>query len=273
MRELDRASRQSASKMKKQPSMSQMQRSANAEFYHDGCGPLFPGTFISLPLARHPKPPYEFAQYSWARLKAWIAGTTSILGFKLQSMPSWTTRPRWKARRGQIAPTAKAMYREMLEAFAAGDKAALHSLCLGDFAKKLSAAIDRRDPKHGVRFQLLKYNSRLLYPRLMSHRIYPMNQFDKDLYTEQAVVAIASTQQASRYDTATGETVPGSLRLQDKMEYVVLSRQASSKTYETGSWRIWGTTSATTLETHLQEMAVVEREQAKQSGWDGSSSK
>ncbi|KAG5935360.1 hypothetical protein E4U53_000453, partial [Claviceps sorghi] len=211
--------------------------------------------------------------YHWARLKHWLIGATSVLNFKLQSMPNWTTRPRWKARRGRIAPTAKAMHREMLEAFAAGDKPALHRLCLGEFARKLCAAIDRRDPRLGVRFALLRYNARLLYPRLLSHQIHQVNPFDAARMTEQAVVAVASTQQASRVDAATGETVPGSLKVQDKVEYVVLSRQVNAKTFEASPWRLWGTTSPTTLEAYLQEKAVIEREQARRAGWDASATK
>jgi protein MBA1 len=206
-------------------------------------------------------------------MKHWLICATSVLNFKLKSMPNWTTRPKWKARRGKIAPTAKAMYREMLEAFAAGDKPTLHRICLGEFAKKLCAAIDRRDPKERVRFELVKYNRGLLYPKLMSHQIHEVNPYDKTMVTEQAVVAIASTQQASRVSAVTGETVPGSTKLQEKMEYVVLSRQANQKTFETGPWRIWGTTSVTSLEAYLKEKAVIDKEQAKRAGWTDSVSK
>ncbi|PNY22678.1 Uncharacterized protein TCAP_07068 [Tolypocladium capitatum] len=266
VRELDRASRISSSKMTKEQSMSQMQKLANAEYFKDGGGPLFPGTFVALPLSRYPRNPRELAQYQWNRMKHWLVGAVSVLNFKLKSMPNWTTRPKWKARRGKIAPTAKAMYREMLEAFAEGDKVTLRKICLSEFAKKLVAAVDRRDPKERVRFEVVKYTKPLFYPRLVSHQIHQVNPFDKVMVTEQAVVAISSTQQASRHSAATGETIPGSLKLQDKIEYVVLSRQANQKTFETGPWRIWGTTSATTLQRHLEEKAVIDREQARRAG-------
>ncbi|KFG83439.1 hypothetical protein MANI_018085 [Metarhizium anisopliae] len=277
IREMDRASRQSSNKMAKEQSMSNMQKLANAEYFKDGGGPLFPdalsGTFVSLPLSQYPKSPSELLQYQVARMKHWLICATSVLNFKLKSMPNWTTRPKWKARRGKIAPTAKAMYREMLEAFAAGDKVTLNKICLGEFAKKLSAAIDRRDPKERVRFEVVKYNKGLFYPRLMSHQIHEVNPFDKTMVTEQAVVAIASTQQASKMSAVTGETVPGSLKLQDKIEYVVLSRQANQKTFETTPWRIWGTTSVTTLDAYLREKAVIDKEQARRAGWTDSAPK
>ena len=234
---------------------------------------MAPGTFVALPLSLYPKSPASFAVYQWSRMKHWLIGATSVLNFKLKSMPNWTTWPKWKARRGQIAPTAKALYREMLEAFAAGDQVTLNKICLGEFAKKLNAAIDRRSSKEGTRFELVKYNGALFYPKLKSHQIHQANPYDKVMTTEQAVVAVNSTQKAERYDIATGKTIPGTLKIQDKIEYVVLSRQANSKTFEMGPWRIWGTTSATSLEAYLKEKEAIDKEQVKRAGWDQMSSK
>lgn len=231
------------------------------------------GTFVSLPVSRYPKSPSDFAQYHWNRMRHWLISAMSVLNFKLKSMPNWTTRPKWKARRGKIAPTAKAIYREMLEAFAVGDKVTINKICLTEFSKKLCAAIDRRDPKERVRFEVVKYNKPLFFPKLLSHQIHQVNPYDKVMVTEQAVVAISSTQQASKYNAVTGETVPGTLKLQDKVEYVVLSRQANQKTFESSPWRIWGTTSATTLESYLEEKAVIDKEQARRAGWGQSASK
>lgn len=228
------------------------------------------GTFVSLPLSLTPRNPADFLSYQWWRLKQWGLATISVLNFKLSSMPNWTTRPKWKARRGKIPPTAKAMYREMLEAFAAGDQDAISRLCLPDFAKKLNSAIERRNPRESVAFELVKYTGGLFYPRLMSHQVHQVNPQDKTLVTEQAVVGISSRQQVSRTDLATGQVIPGSLRIQDKVEYVVLSRQASAKTFVAEPWRIWGTTSATTTEAYLEEQRVIDKEQAKRAGWKAS---
>lgn len=213
--------------------------------------------------------PTQLASYLWYRVKGWSLGTLSVLRVKLESMPSWTKRPQWKAKRGKIAPTGKIMYQEVLEAFAAGDKATIQRLCLPEFSKKLRAAIDRRSSKEQVRFELVKYNKTWTYPRLMSHQIHQVNPHDKSLMTEQAVVGIASTQQASRHD-ASGKIIPGSLKIQEKIEYVVLSRQVNTKTFESDAWRVWGTTSATTVEAYQTEQAIIEREQAKRAGWDES---
>lgn len=191
-----------------------------------------------------------------------------MLTIKLGSMPSWTQRPRWKVHRAQIAPTARAMYREMLEAFAAGDKATIARLCMPRFAKQLHAAIDRRrGAAETVRFEYVKNTRTLAYPRVASHLIHPINPYDKTVLTEQAVVALSSQQQLSRHRKADGAVVPGSLRVQDKVEYVVLARATDTKTYPSTQWRIWGTTGGTTAEKYRQEQAVILKETAHRAGW------
>lgn len=46
MREMDRAARAGSSRMTKEQSISQLQKMANAEYFKDGGGPLFPGSHI-----------------------------------------------------------------------------------------------------------------------------------------------------------------------------------------------------------------------------------
>ncbi|KAF4436590.1 tim44-like domain-containing protein [Fusarium austroafricanum] len=249
--------------------MSAIQKKANDEYFKAGGGPLFPGTFVSLPISRYPSDVSSFLTYSWYRFRQWGFEYISLLQMKLKSMPNWTTRPKWKIARGKIAPTAKNMYMEMLGAFAAGDKAAINELCLGQFGKKLIAAIDRRNPAEVVTFELVKLNKTLVYPRVMGHQVHNINPHDKDHSTEQAIVAIASTQRVTKLKKATGEIIPGSTKVQDKLEYVVLSRQISEKTFQAGHWRIWGTISPTTLESFKAEEDWINREQAKRAGWDG----
>lgn len=185
-------------------------------------------------------------------------------------MPNWTTRPKWKAQRGKIAPTAKVMYAEMLTAFAEGDKKTIQTMCLGNFGKKLTAAIDRRNPNEKTTFELVKYNKPLFYPKVVAHQVHQVNPYDKEMQTEQAVVAIASTQKASKYNAKTGDLIPGSTKMQQKVEYVVLSRQVSEKSFQvTEPWRIWGTVPVTTMEAYLQEQEWINQEQAKRAGWEG----
>lgn len=203
-----------------------------------------------------------------------LQGLLSVLTTKLRSMPGWTKRPLWKAHRAKIAPTAKAMYREMMEAFAAGDKATVSRLCLPRFAKQLHAAMDRRHPSEVVRFEYVKDSRRLIYPRIVSHFIHTVNPYDKTKLSEQAVVAVSSQQQMWRHKKAPKGTVvdekdmiPGSLRVQDKIEYVVLARATDTATYESGPWRIWGTAAGTTAKAYRQEQAAIEKESLHRAGW------
>lgn len=48
MREMDRAARAGSSRMTKEQSISQLQKMANAEYFKDGGGPLFPGSYLLL---------------------------------------------------------------------------------------------------------------------------------------------------------------------------------------------------------------------------------
>ncbi|OAA60142.1 Membrane transporter, Tim44-related/Ribosomal protein L45 [Cordyceps fumosorosea ARSEF 2679] len=251
----------------REQTMSQMQKAAAMDIFKDGGGPLFPGTFVPIPFSQRPKNPLQLARYQWWRLRSYAQCVLSVLTIKLRSMPSWTTRPQWKARRARIAPTARAMYREALEAFAAGDKATVARLCMPRFATQLHAAMDRRSPRETVRFEHVKDTRRLVYPRLVSHLIHAINPHDKTALTEQAVVAVSSQQQLSRHNKEDGRVVPGSLRVQDKVEYVVLARAMDTKTYPDTPWRIWGTTGGTTPEAYKQEQAVIRKESAHRAGW------
>ncbi|KAG6148524.1 hypothetical protein E4U23_006812 [Claviceps purpurea] len=266
-RDFERAARLSDKQSERSENMTDVQRRTMSEYIREGAT-LFPGTFVSLPISQYPRNPLAlFVKYHFVRLSNWLKGISVFLSIKLMSMPTYSSRPRYQARRGKIAGTAKAMYREMLEAYAAGDKKTLDRLCMGNFTKKLSAALDRRKSSEGVRFELMKYNKRWVYPKLMSHLVGAMNPLDKATMTEQAVVAIASTQKIFRVDMKTKETLPGTLKVQDKLEYVVLQRQINLKTWELSPWQIWGTTSATSLEAYYTDKAVNDKELAQRAGF------
>lgn len=172
-------------------------------------------------------------------------------------------RPRWRPRSRKIGTTAKAMYREVLEAFAAGDIQTIERLCVPAYALKLSAAIQKRDPRERVLFEVLKYHRPYTFPKLKSHQIRAVNEFEQHILTEQAVVGIDSTQQLMRQDIRTGSVIPGSVKIQQKVEYVVMTRNVDKRTWESAPWRIWGTTAEKPLEAWLKDMEQTEELQAK----------
>ena len=160
------------------------------------------------------------------------------------------------------------MYREMLEAFAAGDKDALERLCQSGQSQKLAQAIDRRKLGEVVRFEVLKYKNPIVYPRLLSHITMDHPNLPSTMI-EQAVVGISSRQQVDKVNSKTGQVVPGSLRIQDKVEYVVVNRLVDTLTWETAPFKIWGTTSATTMEEYEKDALAIEKETMRLAGWTG----
>ena len=225
--------------------------------------PVIAGTLVAVPLSRYPKSPLDFLRYQFYRTLAFFGGKLTVWGNRLDSMPGWTSAPRYKPNTRQIATTAKTLYREVLEAFAAGDVDALHRLCVPAYASRMIGAVSRRDPKEEVLFEVVKYHQPWRFPQLKSHQIRAANEIDQEQLTEQAVVAISSTQQLSRRDRATGQIIPGSTKLQEKVEYVVLARNVNKRTWDMDPWKIWGTTSDTPLEKYLADKAETETTQDK----------
>ncbi|KAF4119839.1 mitochondrial protein MBA1 [Geosmithia morbida] len=267
-RRVVRDSIKSSNRNNKDSSLSKGARDATLMQLRDGSMPMFPTTFVSAPITQYPLNPSDFLSYQWQRTKAWLTGWFALLGVKVDSMGNkWTTKTKFKVRRGKIAPTAKAMHRELLEAFAAGDKETIKKLCLPAYAEQFVRAIERRDRSERLSFELVKYNHTLAYPSLRSHLIGNSNMYDTTTLTEQAVVAIASTQKLAKYSASTGEVIPGSVKVKDQIEHIVLWRDVNAKTYETGPWRIWGNTNVTTLDVVRKRTEFWNKEQAKLAGW------
>lgn len=224
-------------------------------------------TFVSAPLSKYPKHPTDFLSYQWHRTKSWFAARMSVLGAKVDSMgKKWTTKPKLKIHRGKIAPTAKTMYCEVLEAFAAGDRATIRKLCTPAYADKFLMAIERRKASERLHFDI-KDGKGLFYPKLSSHMIGDGSFYAKNSLLEQAVVAISTKQELYKTKTSTGEMIPGTVKVQDRVEYIVLLREIKTDTYERTPWRIWGTTNVTTLQKMRERAKFWEDQQAKMAGW------
>lgn len=218
-------------------------------------------------MSQWPRSPRDFLSYAFATAKGYVTGLLTVFQIKLQSQEKWTSRPLWKAKRGKIGPTAKAMYRDMLQAFAAGDRATIEDLCTPHFGSQMLAALERRPKNQRVMFEM-EYKKPLFFPKLKSHLIGVFNPFDKHALREQAVVAVSSFQKMTREKVANGDVVERSSKVDNnKVEYVVLVRDVNGKTYESTQWKIWGTTTTTTLEQNRQQYASVIESQKKAAGW------
>ncbi|PHH82020.1 hypothetical protein CDD82_7276 [Ophiocordyceps australis] len=243
--------------MPRPPTVSQMKDKNGPEKLFQHCDiPLLPVTFVAPPLSQQPRSPRDFVRYQWWRLRLWLSDLATIVQFKMDSAPKRSLSFRWKARRRDIAPTANIMYRSLLEAFAAGDRATIQRLCTPSCAAHFTSALECRNPRQYTHFSVVAYNKPLFYPRLASHKIHNSTDFNPDGVVEQAVVAICSTQMTERRLYSTDAPVPGTLRTQEKIEYVVLTRFINIKTLQPDDWRIWGTTKATQLQDLVQELKL-----------------
>lgn len=227
-------------------------------------GFMYPNTFVPLPLSNYPSG--QKMEYAWIRLKNFAFEVMTFAMQKFQSMPSPFKRPEYKSSFLTISQTAKQMYIETLEAFAAGDKATINRLCHGMFASKLCAAIDKRNPKQRTTFEVVSYDKKLFYPRVASYVVTPSSFDQENEAIEQVVVALATTQKTAKLDAATGQRISNTLKMQTKVEQVVLTRNISTQTWAPQPWRIWGTTTPTTLKKYKEDLAFVNDASIRQAG-------
>ncbi|KAK1967719.1 hypothetical protein LY78DRAFT_479797 [Colletotrichum sublineola] len=207
---------------------------------------MLPGTFVPVPFSQLDKSPAALWEYGLARVKQRAKDLLTILGAKISSMPSWTSRPRARLDRAKIVPEAKALHQRLGEAMAAGDKDALREICTPRLFETLSATVSRRRAGERLTWELLRYTAR---PRVVSHKIAVMPPIGRGPVLQQVVVAISSAQRLGKLDRATGQPLAkDGLRLQSQTEYFVMSRQFDPKTWAPKKWVVWGNTKATTLE-------------------------
>ncbi|RYP23690.1 hypothetical protein DL765_000986 [Monosporascus sp. GIB2] len=238
-----------ATKMRLKKESSQIE--ANVSF-------LLPTTLVAPPLWRYPRQPSKFVHMLWLHLKARLDALKSLVGFKVMSAPkTLLSRPRFKAQRASAIPTAKALHVQMSEAFAAGDRETLRSICSTELHRSLVEAIDARPRGVRTEWELVKYDKTWYYPRLADWRIAILPHKTGGMTTvKQAVVSISSVQRIARYDdTKGGAKIKGSERVRHLLEHIVLQAEINDKTYEHGPWRLWGTIPESTYESYLQELA------------------
>ncbi|KAK7974193.1 hypothetical protein PG989_016041 [Apiospora arundinis] len=220
---------------------------------------LLPQTLVAPPLSRYPRSPAKFLQMAWIANYSRIFNYASLLLFKIASKPDWKTRPRFKVRREVIVPAAKAMHLEMNEALARGDKETLRRICTNEYYQKMAGIIDARPRGYRAEWELVKYRSTLMYPRIAEDKIglMPTPSGIQKAY-RQAVVSIASVQRMTRY-IPKGNTTERVVTEKPMLEHLVLSSQVDhTNTYGQTPYRIWGTLQESTLESYLETKEVEE---------------
>ncbi|KAK1590734.1 uncharacterized protein LY79DRAFT_198087 [Colletotrichum navitas] len=216
---------------------------------------MLPGTFVPAPFSQLDKSPAALWEYGVSLVKQRAKDLLAIFGAKVSSMPTWTSRPRARLDRAKLVPEAKALHLRLGEAMAAGDKNALREICTPRLYETLSATVSRRRPGERLTWELLRYTAR---PRVVSHKLAVMPPVGRGPVIQQVVVAISSAQRLGKIDRATGQPLAKTgLRVQNQTEYLVMTRQFDSKTWEPKKWAVWGNTKATTLEDwRLEEKGI-----------------
>lgn len=215
-------------------------------------------TLVAPPIWRYPRQFSKFFHMLWLHGKAKFECLFSLAGFKFASCPKpFVTRPRFKAQRSSAIPTAKALHIRMSESLAAGDRETLRTICTPELYKTLAGVIDSRPKGVRTEWELVKYDQTWYYPRLADWRVAVIPRPSGPMRTlKQAVVSISSVQRIARYDdTKGGAKVEGSERVRHMREHIVLQAEIDDKTYQHGSWKIWGTVPEVTYESYLDELA------------------
>lgn len=145
-----------------------------------------------------------------------------------------------KIHRGQIAPTAVALHREMYSAFAEGDVKTLRNICTDGIYDSFRARIGSRVRGEKVVWELTKYHKRA---QLVSHRAARLPI--EGAAVRQAVVRISSRQKLTRYGR-NGSPVQGTGREKDVIEYLVIQKKYWQ--WKAEDWQVWGTTEETKFE-------------------------
>lgn len=162
-------------------------------------------------------------------------------------MPKGSIRPRFRPQARQIVPTAKALHRRLNEALAAGDLASLREVCHEPLYDVLSRAVEARNRRETLSWEVVEYHRPWWLPRLVFHRatLIPESRFGQ----QSAVVTFDTTQRLTRRDAGTGVPVggPGAVKVQRKRENLVLMRSIDGKDFQPEEWRIWGFENETTL--------------------------
>ncbi|KAI5917534.1 hypothetical protein F4810DRAFT_704845 [Camillea tinctor] len=216
---------------------------------------LIPMTLVAPPIWRYPRHPMKFLHMAWLNIQNRFKSAYSTLGIWFTSSEKMLrTWPRFKLDRASAVPVAKALHVQMSEAMAAGDKEALRHICAPELFKTLGSTIDSRPKGMRSEWELVRYEKTWYYPRIADFRVtyQPLMQGRGMRLIKQAVVSICSVQRLTR---CLGDAkIPGTERMRELTEHIVLHSEVNPRTFESGPWRIWGNLSEMTYEEYLNDL-------------------
>ncbi|KAK4200280.1 hypothetical protein QBC40DRAFT_280242 [Triangularia verruculosa] len=244
---LERANRSNARSVAREnlrsPSAQIAQQKLSQKVTSNAINIIFPGTFVRPPWKQWPKDlKSRFAFFKiWVKIKSQEAATKFAM--KFSSRPKFYKSPALKTSNSASILTAKALHRSMMEALASGDKDTIRKVCASKVALPLQATIDTR-PKHKkVGWELVEYTKTWVYPRVLSHKISPIEKSKDAPIIEQVVVAISSKQRRYQFINAeNGERkkLVGTEKEMDVIENIVIGSVIDPHTWRRDEWRIIG---------------------------------
>jgi mitochondrial protein MBA1 len=232
---------------------------------------LLPMTYVPTPWWRWPslrKAPKRFLQYLWVEIRERLTTWAAMTSTRLMSTSGW--RAKLKLRRAAVVPAAKALYIQMNEAMARGDKDVLNSICTMEMYQTLARTIDARQKGEPVDWELVEYTHRWAgYPKLADDRVVqvPKMNAESEVKEEdvvmtrvrQVVVTIPSIQRISRGRSTAGKT-------KQVLEHVVLQAKLDSDTWVQSKWKIWGMVPSTTVEAAQEQRDLAKAVKSHQRG-------
>lgn len=219
-----------------------------------------PGTLIAPPLSQ------------WPKGKAFFRFAYDVLGSRgrrwLQTiMVALASRPKpWQAgllklENSKIPPTAKAMYSDMLQALAAGDRDKLKALCTVTYLDPMLASLDKRPRTKRYKWELVKWTGKA---RIVAQSITPVAPGGGSDLIRQATVHVPSRQRRVEYVWNAGakEWEVASKKEADVDEYIILVSVIFPKSYHQTEWRILSATRPSTVEEWEHEKELVKKVQS-----------
>lgn len=184
--------------------------------------------------------PVTFFRFRWNQVRARLRNYVSLLQVKWSSPRGGK---RWyhravKLQKKSVRPTAVALHKQMYTAFAEGDVPKLREICCDGIYDSFVARIGARKKGQKVVWELVRYNGS---PKVVGDRMAQIPGTD-GAALRQAVVRIRSRQKLERHVSGKGVEGGGE---KDVVEYFVV--QNKMEKWQTGEWKVWGTTKETTL--------------------------
>ncbi|KAK3331074.1 hypothetical protein B0H66DRAFT_87160 [Apodospora peruviana] len=217
---------------------------------------ILPGTFIPPFFTSFPHHPRVLFPFIWEYIKSSFKDRLQIMLGALSSKPSLFKGPQLKLNSSSVPATAKALHRSMSEAFALGDTKTLEKVCVNKMSSMLASSIDARPKGRRYTWEVVRYNKRWRYPRVISQRMAKLDNASSAPLVRQAVVRICSRQRRVELD-GKGQVVAGSEKEANLVENIAMVALVNPVTWKQSEWRIVGTFKETTPESWESEKAMI----------------